>query len=178
MIIETLTTENFGLHSLDDFQRHQQVTDVWRRADGGLELVRQPFTEDWDPELRRKVAARMLGNLKRGYFGTGAFDNGALTGWTFYGNELIGEHHNYVELHMFHVSEPYRGRGIGRMLFEASLLLARNAGAQKIFISSHPAKESQAAYRALGCVPAQEFFPEAAGNEPFDIQLEFDLTKA
>lgn len=178
IIIEKLTTENFTAHSLDDFRRRQQVIEVWRRTENGMELVREPFTEDWDPELRRNVAARMLGNLERGYFGTGAFDGGKLIGWTFYGSELIGERKNYVELHMFHVSEPYRGMGIGRRLFEASLPLVRETGAQRIFISAHSAKESQAAYRALGCVPAREFFREAAESEPFDIQLEFDLTKS
>lgn len=56
-------------------------------------------------------------------------------------------------------------------MFEASLPLVRET-----FISSHSAKESQAAYKALGCVPARELFREAAEMEPFDIQLEFDLT--
>lgn len=52
----------------------------------------------------------------------------------------------------------------------------QETGAERIFISSHSAKESQAAYKALGCVPARELFREAAETEPFDIQLEFDLT--
>lgn len=174
--IEPLTISNFNEHSLDDFRRRQQVTEVWRRNGNEMELVYQPFVEDWDAELRRAAAERMLGNLRRGYFGTGAFDGGKLVGWTFYGNELIGERKNYVELHMFHVSELYRGKGIGRRVFEASLPLVRETGAERIFISSHSAKESQAAYKALGCVPARELFREAAEMEPFDIQLEFELT--
>lgn len=174
--IEPLTLSNFNEHSLDDFRRRQQVTEVWRRNGNEMELVYQPFVEDWDADVRREAAERMLGNLRRGYFGTGAFDGGKLVGWTFYGNELIGERKNYVELHMFHVSELYRGKGIGRRVFEASLPLVRETGAERIFISSHSAKESQAAYKALGCVHARELFREAAETEPFDIQLEFDLT--
>lgn len=46
IIIEKLTTENFTAHSLDDFRRRQQVTEVWRRTENGMELVREPFTED------------------------------------------------------------------------------------------------------------------------------------
>ena len=109
--IEPLTLSNFNEHSLDDFRRRQQVTEVWRRNGNEMELVYQPFVEDWDADVRREAAERMLGNLRRGYFGTGAFDGGKLVGWTFYGNELIGERKNYVELHMFHVSELYQ---IGR----------------------------------------------------------------
>lgn len=177
IVIEKLTADNFSESSLDDFQRRQEVTEVWRRRGNGMELVYQPFVEDWDEELRRAVAARMLDNLRHGYFGTGAFDNGKLIGWTFYGNELSGANKNYIELHMFHVSAPYRGRGTGRRLFTASLPLARETGAQRIFISSHSAKETQAAYKALGCVPAAELFERATMEEPFDIQLEYDLTK-
>ena len=135
IIIEKLTAENFTAHSLDDFRRRQQVIEVWGRTENGMELVREPFTEDWEPELRRNVAARMLGNLERGYFGTGAFDSGKLIGWTFYGSELIGERKNYVELHMFHVSEPYRGMGIGRRLFETALAAC---GAGKMTVNSSP----------------------------------------
>lgn len=118
-IVVPLTLSNFNEHSLDDFPRRQQVTEVWRRNGNEMELVYQPFVEDWDADVRREAAERMLGNLRRGYFGTGA---------------------------------------------------------ERIFISSHSAKESQAAYKALGCVPARELFREAAETEPFDIQLEFDLT--
>lgn len=78
--IEPLTLSNFNEHSLDDFRRRQQVTEVWRRNGNEMELVYQPFVEDWDAELRRAAAERMLGNLRRGYFGTGAFDGGKLVG--------------------------------------------------------------------------------------------------
>ena len=72
--IEPLTLSNFNEHSLDDFRRKQQVTEVWRRNGNEMELVYQPFVEDWDANVRREAAERMLGNLRRGYFGTGAFD--------------------------------------------------------------------------------------------------------
>ena len=36
-------------------------------------------------------------------------------------------------------------------------------------------RESQAAYRALGCVHAQEIIPAIAEEEPFDVQMEYVL---
>ena len=42
-------------------------------------------------------------------------------------------------------------------------------------ISGHSSKESQAAYRALGCTPAEEINASLAAEEPFDVQLEYRL---
>lgn len=173
--IEMLSADNFGLDSLDGFIRHQRIEKVWKRTESGLQLESQPFTEDWDQQKCREIAARMLSGLRRGYYGVGAFDCGRLVGWAFYNSALVGKNNNYAVLEMFHVSEPYRGNGIGRRLFDASLPLVRSRCAERIFISAHPSEESQAVYRALGCVPAAEFFAEAAADEPFDIQLEYIL---
>lgn len=177
IFITKLTPENFGEGSLDGFVRHQVVNECWRRKDSGMKLVREPFVEDWSPAQKREIAGRMLGNIRRGFIGVGAFDGGTLVGWALLGNEFIGSGRNYLELVMFHVSEPYRNRGTGRRLFTEAVAAAAGAGAEKLFISAHSSKESQAAYKALGCIPAEEFFAEAAEAEPYDIQLEFDLRK-
>ena len=55
--IEPLTLSNFNEHSLDDFRRRQQVTEVWRRNGNEMELVYQPFVEDWDCLLYTSDAA-------------------------------------------------------------------------------------------------------------------------
>ncbi|MBQ3955201.1 MAG: hypothetical protein II680_04870 [Clostridia bacterium] len=52
---------------------------------------------------------------------------------------------------------------------------ARRLGADKLYISAHSSKESQAAYRALGCSFAEEINEELAGAEPFDVQMEYRL---
>ena len=46
---------------------------------------------------------------------------------------------------------------------------------KKLYIFAHSSKESQAAYKALGCVPAEEIIPWIADEEPFDVQLEYVL---
>ena len=48
-------------------------------------------------------------------------------------------------------------------------------GADKLYISAHSSKESQAAYRALGCTPAEEVNEGLAAAEPFDVQMEYRL---
>lgn len=45
--------------------------------------------------------------------------------------------------------------------------------ADRLHISTHSSKESQAAYRALGCTHAEEINQSLAEKEPFDVQLEY-----
>lgn len=49
-------------------------------------------------------------------------------------------------------------------------------GGQKLYISAHSAVESQAFYRKMGCVEAEEYDPAHTAAEPCDCQLEYLLT--
>lgn len=120
--IERLTEDNFNSHSLDNFIRHQVVTECLRNVGGNWLLLPISFVEEWSLE-----------------------------------------------------SEPFRGMGVGRKLFEKAAGVAREYGAKKLYISAHSSKESQAAYKALGCVHAEEIIPWIADEEPFDVQLEYVL---
>ena len=73
------------------------------------------------------------------------------------------------------VDPSYQGQGIGRKLFSMACEEARRLGAEKLYISSHSSKESQAAYRALGCTHAKEINARLVAEEPFDVQLEYRL---
>ena len=52
---------------------------------------------------------------------------------------------------------------------------ARERGAEKLYISAHSAVETQAFYRAMGCVEAEEYQPAHVEQEPYDCQLECAL---
>ena len=71
--------------------------------------------------------------------------------------------------------EEYRCQGIGRKLFSMACEEARLLGADKLYISAHSSKESQAAYRAHGCTLAEEVNEALAAAEPFDVQMEYRL---
>ena len=88
---------------------------------------------------------------------------------------IFGVTAKYVQLVCFQVSEEYRRQGIGRKLFSMVCEEARQLCADKLYISAHSSKESQAAYRALGCTPAEEINEELAAEEPFDVQMEYRL---
>nr|MBR4281133.1 GNAT family N-acetyltransferase [Clostridia bacterium] len=142
--------------------------------DGEWQLLPIAFNEDWDVLRLRAEAADILRAIADGLPVIGAFDEEKLMGFAQLG-EYLGSRGQYIELVSYHVSAPYRGQGIGRRLFAAICDAARSLGAEKLYISAHSSKESQAAYRALGCVPAQEVDAMRAANEPCDVQMEYEL---
>ena len=85
---------------------------------------------------------------------------------------LFGGAHRYLDLSSLHVSEEARKMGIGRALFLAAKEWAKEKGAKKLYISAHSAVESQAFYKAMGCVEAELYHKEHVEKEPFDCQLE------
>lgn len=175
ILFRKLTEENFHADSLDDFIRRQQVTECWRRVDGKLTLLPECFVEDWDITKRRSVAGEILSCINGQGFAYGAFSGDVVVGYICVSDKRFGSEGQYIELTLFHVSEPFRRMGIGRELFRLACEEAHKHGAKKLYISAHSSKESQSAYRSLGCVEAEEIDPVIAENEPFDIQMEYRL---
>jgi len=172
---EKLSAGNFDTHTLDGFIRRQEVSECWRRVDGVWKLLPIAYVEDWDLPGRRKRAENILRGILGGGAAYGAWDQGQLVGFARLAVPRFGSENQYIDLAQFHVSLPYRGRGIGRELFGMACAGARELGASKLYISAHSARETMAAYRALGCVEAEEINRALAEKEPCDVQLEFPL---
>ena len=58
--IKLVDSNNFTRDSLKDFQRYQEVKNVYRLQDGNLTLVYNPFTEDWDAARLIEKAEEIL----------------------------------------------------------------------------------------------------------------------
>lgn len=170
-----LTEENFDSHSLDDFHRHQTVFQVWRRLEGKWQLVPLVFEENWDLETCREIAADVAAHMHTDQTAFGCFDGSRLVGFVTVSHNTFGKTARYLELVCFQVSEEYRGQGIGRTLFAMAAEEARTLGAEKLYISAHASRETQEAYKALGCVYTREINETLAAEEPFDVQLEYVL---
>lgn len=170
-----LTSENFHPDSLDAFMRHQQVRECWRQVEGAWKLVPISFVEDWSQAQCRILAEDVMAHMEKDQTAFGAFSNGQVVGFATLSHHFFGSREKYLELVCFQVSEPYRGKGIGKRLFQLICQEAKVLGAEKLYISGHSSEESQGAYKALGCVLAKEINEEIAQSEPFDVQLEYDL---
>ena len=88
---------------------------------------------------------------------------------------VFGKKENYLDLSSIHVSEDMRGQGIGRILFLSAKEWAKKKNAEKLYISAHSAVETQAFYKAMGCVEAEEYDKKHVEAEPYDCQLECRL---
>lgn len=172
---EKLSTKNFNIHSLDHFVRHQQVSECWRNVDGHWKLVPIEFEENWSVEQCQKIAADVAVHMEKDQTAIGALDGREVIGFITVSHIMFGNTAKYVELVCFQVSEPYRGMGIGKSLFYLACAEAKRLGADKLYISAHSSKESQAAYKAIGCVHAEEINQKLAEEEPCDVQLEYVL---
>ena len=171
-----LTEKNFNENSLDEFVRYQEVKECWRKNPNNENvLVSNAYVEDWDLHRRKEVAREILNKIAGNGFAYGAFYEGKVVGYILVSNEFFGSSNQYIELLMYHVSEPYRRRGIGKELFKLACDTAKEIGAKKLYISAHSSKESQAAYCKLGCIEAIEINQAIAENEPYDVQMEYIL---
>lgn len=157
------------------FIRRQVVTDCRRRVDGKWVIKSDPFIDDWN-EADYAVLIKCLKNtVTSGGVVYGAFDGGVLKGFASVEPRLFGGEQKYLDLSSIHVSRDMRGRGTGRVLFGKACAWAKAHGAEKLYISAHSAVESQAFYKAMGCVEAEVYDQEHIQAEPFDCQLELRL---
>ena len=172
---EKLNGKNFNTYSLDHFMRYQRVSECWRNVDGQWKLIPIEFEENWSVEQCQKIAADVALHMENDQTAIGAFDGEEVIGFIAVSHNIFGNTAKYVELVCFQVSEPYRGKKIGKILFYKACEEAKRLGADKLYISAHSSKESQAAYKAIGCVHAEEINQKLAEEEPCDVQLEYVL---
>lgn len=172
-----LTSMNFGEHSLDRFIRLQTADEVWLPSDGKWMLTRidPPKVWSWDLNQCRQTAQTIADGIESGGFAYGAICDGMVVGYIYITGVFWGSESQYTELKLYHISAPYRRLGIGKELFRLACIEARKTGAKKLYISANNSKESQLAYRRLGCVDAEEINPESVAREPFDVQMEYTL---
>ncbi len=170
-----LSQADIGPDLLDGFCRRQKVMRCWRKEDGGWLLRDVPFTEDWDLSDLAQVLAGLAAAKALGGAVDAAFEGDAVVGFAVLEGELFGGELQYLQLSSLHVSLEHRGHGIGKTLFIRACDEARARGARKLYISAHSSQETQAFYRAMGCVEALEYNQRLAAEEPCDCQLEFVL---
>ena len=146
-----------------------------RRTGGAWRETPAPFIDDWDEEDYAFLVRCLRSTVRAGGAVFGAFSGGELKGFASVEAAPAGSRGQYRDLTSLHVSADLRRHGAGKQLFALAAAWARSQGAQKLYISSHSAVESQAFYAAMGCTDAQEIDEDHARREPFDRQLEYLL---
>lgn len=157
------------------FIRRQVVQDCWRREAGEWVVRADPFIDDWSEEEYDELVRCLKHTVAAGGFVCAAFVDEVLKGFVSVEAGVFGGKQRYLDLTSIHVSQDLRGQGVGARLFAAAKDWARSQGGGKLYISAHSAVETQAFYRAMGCVEAQEYEAHHVEKEPYDCQLECRL---
>lgn len=163
--IELLSENNFNENSLDNYVRTQEVKKVYRRQGEEYVLVEMPYVEDWSLEKKRSVAKDICSKEYISYI---ALDDDKVVGFIGLKKQLVGD---YMILDMMHTSAEYRGKGLGRKLFELGKDAARKAGAKALYISACSSEETIAFYKAMGAVLTKDTIKEIEEDEPCDLQM-------
>lgn len=176
--IRVLRMDELQSPLFNHFNRHQEVTECWRKENGKWLLKPIAFVEEWDLSKLDVFYAELRETILQGGTVFAAFVDNSLIGFAAVESKMFGHAHKYVQMTELHVSYEWRGCGIGRKLFGEICRQARIYGAERLYISGHSSKESQAFYHALGCVEAVEYNNEIWVAEPCDCQLEYDLKES
>ena len=157
------------------FNRYQDVKKCWRKENGEWVLKEIAFAEQWGSDEYEFLVKCLQNTIKTGGTVFGVFHNDVLIGFTAVENEFFGSQKEYLQLSSIHISYENRGMGIGEKLFSLACKKAKEMGAQKLYISAHSSEETQAFYKAMGCVEAMEYNDKLVAEEPCDCQLEYCL---
>lgn len=170
-----LCKEEINRELFRNFIRHQKVTDCWRKENDKWVIKSDPFIDDWTEDEYQILITCLKNTIATDGFVYGAFCDDDLKGFVSVETGLFGGKQKYLDLSSIHVSEDMRGQGIGKSLFLAAKAWASEKGARKLYISAHSAVESQAFYKAMGCVEAQVYNQKHVEEEPYDCQLECEI---
>ena len=163
--IELLSEKNFNEHSLDSYERKQDVKRVYRRDKSEYVLVNMPYIEDWSLEKKQQVARDISSDEYISYI---ALDDDKVVGFIGLEKQLKND---CMILDIIQVSLAYRGNGIGKKLFNIAKQEAKKAGAKALYISACSSEETIAFYNAMGAELTNSPIREIADDEPYDLQM-------
>jgi predicted N-acetyltransferase YhbS len=177
MIIErNLQRDEIG--QIWTIDRSEQIEHIYYFKGGALVL--RPERHDmrgWPPGEADLYEPILIDCYDRGGWFCGVFEDTRLVGVAILESRFIGAIHDQLQLKFLHVSNGYRGRGLGRRLFELAQDEARARGARRLYISATPSENTIDFYLRRGCVLTPEPEPELLALEPEDIHLECDLAQ-
>lgn len=170
-----LKESEIAIELFRSFNRHQDVKKCWRKENGEWILKDIAFIEQWGLDEYRFLVECLHNTIKTGGAVFGAFKNNSLLGFASVESQFFGSKKEYLQLSSLHTSYENRGMGIGKNLFSIVCKKAKEMGAQKLYISAHSSQETQAFYKAQGCIEATEYNEKLVEAEPCDCQLEYEL---
>lgn len=156
--------------------RSEIIENIYYYENGALVLKPEYYrVRGWPPGEPEKYTPILLESFDRGGWFYGAFDGETLIGVAILANKFIGKAQDQLQLEFLHVSQPYRGTGLGKQLFELARTEARTRGAKKMYVSATPSEHTIHFYFHRGCTVTPDPDPDLFALEPEDIHLICDV---
>ncbi len=170
--------ETHELARVGDIDRTERIELLYVQRGRTLEPVKGDFSAPpWQAEGDGEFSvAHQVAECER-YLAAGGTAIGAFDGDRLVAIGVVVPHirPGVAQLAFLHVSDGYRGNGIGRQLTDALELLAQDAGDTTIVVSATPSENTVRFYRGRGYQPAASPLPELLELEPEDIHFEKQL---
>ncbi len=156
-----------------DIDRREVIDNIYYFENGGLVLKPEHYDmQGWPRGEAELYTPILLDCFDRGGWFHGLFDGDLLVAAAVLDIKFIGPRKDLLQLKALHVSCAYRGRGLGRQLFELARSKARALGAKGLYISATPSEHTVHFYMRLGSILTPTPDPDLFALEPEDIHLE------
>lgn len=153
--------------------RTELIEQCYRLEDGWLTLYDERFDmHGWPEGEAERDALTLHDSFARGGWLHGVFVGPTLVAAAVVDNRVI---HNagraMLQLKFLHVSHAYRGHGLGGRLFQLACEHALQVGAQGLYVSATPSRNTVDFYQRQGCQLLEWPDPDLLLLEPEDIHL-------
>lgn len=174
-MIEYRRLETNELARVGDIDRTERIDALYVQRGAELEAVEGDFSAaPWqtDGDSEHSVAHQIEEcerHVAAGGMAVGAFDGDRLVA---IGIVVPHVRPGIAQLAFLHVSNRYRGAGVGRRLNDMLEQVAREAGDTTMVVSATPSENTVRFYRGRGYEPTASPLPELVELEPEDIHFE------
>jgi GNAT superfamily N-acetyltransferase len=162
------------LNRLGEIDRTERIERIYIQRGATLAESAQPFdVPPWSPTGTHAHSVPDQIGFCQWHVSRGALIFGAFDGRRLVGIALVTPHirPGIAQLSFLHVSDGYRGRGVGRRLVAELERVAREVGDTQMVVSATPTVRTVHFYMACGYVPMAEPLPELFEEEPEDVHL-------
>lgn len=158
---------------LGRIDRSERVDGVYRCVGGALLLDRGrgENVSSWPTSELARLVSRLQALITSGGHAYGAWDAAEIVGMAALDMSGVNGDGAMLQLDMLYVSAGYRRRGIGRQLMSMVASRARSCGADSLYISATPTRNTVDAYTSMGAMLLSSPDPELLAKEPEDIHL-------
>jgi predicted N-acetyltransferase YhbS len=174
-----ITGRELGRHDIDliwTIDRSEVIENLYFYDKGMLVLKPERYDiRGWPSGETEEYTSIFYDCFDRGGWFYGYFDDETLIGVVILENEFIGSKKDQLQLKFLHISQAYRGQGVGKKLFDLARQKAKENGAKRLYISATPSERTIDFYLRMGCALTQELDPNLFALEPDDIHLEYQL---